>query len=61
MFGFTSDFAIKSFIPVLSGNSQATPLGVSTTSGIAALWCSKPSLKAFYSGQRNGKRLKVRQ
>lgn len=53
MFGFTSDFAIKSVILLLSSNSQVTPLGVSTTSGIAALWCSKPSFKAFYSGQRN--------
>lgn len=60
MFGFTSNFAIKSFIPLLSSNFQANPLGVSTTSGIAALWCSKPSLKAFYSGQRNGKRRKAR-
>lgn len=56
MLRFTADFAVKSFIPLLSSNSQATPLGVSTTSGIAALWCSKPSFKAFYSGQRNGKR-----
>lgn len=56
MFGFTADFARKSFIPLLCSNSQATPLGVSTTSAITALWHPKPSFKTLYSGQRNGKR-----
>lgn len=45
MFGFISDFVIKSSICFLSSNSQTTPLGVSTASGIAALWCYKTSLK----------------
>lgn len=43
MFGFIYDFVIKS-ICFLSSNSQTTPLGVSTASGIAALWHYKFSL-----------------
>lgn len=44
MFGFIYDFVIKSSICFLSSNSQTTPLGVSTASGIAALWHYKFSL-----------------
>lgn len=57
--GFTSYFARKSFILLFNRNSQATPLGVSTTSVIAALWCSKPSFKAFDNGQRNAANKKL--